>query len=266
MAGTEVPEINSCDISYESISVRSTIIIVLKEVRMKFFSLIVGLLVLLPLHGSVYASASRDSGKENPPEINEELQSDTGAKVENRNEVKTMNEGEDSQLQVQNEENESFGEMQGTPQGMPKNESPRSEAALGHMSVVAGKVEELLTLREDQGGIGAQVSEIARNQVQSQVQTELEISKIDARSGLLKTIIGPDYKSLKNMNMIIEQNRMRITQLEQLMNQLENEGDTIKVQETVQALTEQNTALQERVALEEQTGSLLGWLFRMLAR
>ena len=180
---------------------------------------------------------------------------ETGAQVQNQNQVKTQNAGEDSQLQVNTQEQES--------QGMPKGESPRSESAKENMSAVAQKVEELLTTKTTEGGIGEQVKQIAQEQTEAQDQIQTELAKVDSRGGLLKSLIGPNYQALKNMQKQMEQNQLRIQQLEQMKNQLINLGEITMVQETIQALTEQDTALQDRIALEEQTGSLLGWLFKL---
>jgi uncharacterized protein YeeX (DUF496 family) len=79
-------------------------------------------------------------------------------------------------------------------------------------------------------------------------------------------LIGSDYQALKNVQKQIEQNQLRIQQLEQLQNQLTNQSDIAIVQETIQALTEQNISLQDRINLEEQSGSLFGWLFKLLSK
>ena len=180
-----------------------------------------------------------------------------GNQVQNQNEVQTQNQGEDSQIQTNTQEQES--------QGTTKSASPRSETAKENMSAVSQKVEELLTTQTEKGGIGEQVRQIAQEQKQAQDQIQTELGKVDSRGGLLKLLIGPNHQALKNMKKQMEQNQLRIQQLEQLQNQLINQGDITMVQETIQALTEQNTALQDRITLEEQSGSLLGWFFKLFA-
>ena len=64
----------------------------------------------------------------------------------------------------------------------------------------------------------------------------------------------------------MEQNRLRIHQLEQLQNQLTNQSDITMVQETIQALIDQNVVLQDRINFEEKSSSLLGWFFRLFAK
>ena len=98
--------------------------------------------------------------------------------VQNRNQVQTQNQGEDQQLQINTQEQESLQaneESVGT-QG-------RSENARQHMSVVAETVEELLTTQGAKGGIGQQVSEVAREQQQAQQEIEGELDKLEARQG-----------------------------------------------------------------------------------
>ena len=183
--------------------------------------------------------------------------SPTGNQVQNQ--VQTQNQGEDTQLQVNTQEQENLGG--GTGEGSQN----RSQSAVENMSNVTEQVQQLLQVRTT-GGIGEQVRQVAQEQKQAQDQIQIELGKVDSRGKLLKSIIGPDYKALKNMQKVMEQNQLRIQQLEQLQNQLANQGDMTMVQETIQALTEQNTALQDRIDLEEQSGGLLGWLFKLLSK
>jgi len=191
----------------------------------------------------------------------------TSNQVQNQNQVKTQNQGEDSQIQTNTQEQENLGENQETQgQGMPKRESPRSQTAIEHMSAVAQKVEELLTTKTMRGGIGEQVREIAQEQNQAQVQIRKELNKLETKNNFLKKLFGADYKTIGNLNQQMEQNRSRILQLQQLTEQVENQADQAKIQEAVLALTEQNTALQEQVLAEENSGSLLRWLVKLFVR
>jgi len=187
------------------------------------------------------------------------------------NQVQNQNQGENSQLQVNTQEQENLEEGQdeeneGQAKGQPKSVSPRSEVAREHMSVVAQTVEELLTTQGAKGGIGQQVSEVAREQQQAQQEIEGELDKLEARKGWMKKLFGSDYKAIRNLNQQTERNRLRIRQLEQLQTQVANQADQTQTQEAVQALVEQNTALEEQIQVEEQVGSLFGWLFKLFAK
>lgn len=182
--------------------------------------------------------------------------------VMNQNQVKTQNEGEEQGLMVQTEEQEEHDDARvGT-----KSAAPRSEVALEHMSVVAKGVENILTTRTLRGGIGDQVKQIAQEQKQSQDQVKLQMDKVASRSGLLKSLIGSDYKALKEIAKQITQNELRIKQLTELKTKLTNVGDIAMVQETIDALIQQNTSLQEMVDAENMNGSLFGWLVRLFTR
>ena len=141
----------------------------------------------------------------------------------------------------------------------------RSPVALEHMSAVALKVQELLQLRTE-GGIGDQVRQIARDQIQSQIQIQEQVDKVDSRGKLVKLLLGPDYKALKNINQLMEQNRQRIQLLQELQNQLVSQVDKINIEETIQALIQENTSLQEAISAEEKTKSLLGWFLKLFVK
>ena len=197
-----------------------------------------------------------------PPQQMKASPSPSGKAVQNTNQVKTQNKGEDSQLKVSTQEKEVSGSSESEKEAT-KSGSPRTDSAKEHMSIVAQTVEALLSNKTIQGGVGDQIREIAQAQQQAQDQIQAELGKIEGRNGLVKSLMGPDYKALKNMQKQMEQNQLRIKQLEQLMSQLTNQGDIATVQTAIQTLTEQNTMLQDKVSLEEQSGSLLGWFFKL---
>jgi len=181
--------------------------------------------------------------------------SPTGSQVRNQNEVNTQNQGEDSQLQVNTQEEENLGEGLQT----------RSQTAIENMSKVAEQVQLLLQTRIS-GGIGEQVRVIAQEQNQAQTQIRNQVNKLNSKSKLARFLTGSDYGAIKNLMQQLEQNRLRIQQLEQLQNQLSNQGDITMVQETIQALIQENTSLQELITAEEKTFGLFGWLFKFFAR
>jgi len=173
----------------------------------------------------------------------------SGYQVQNRNEVQTKNQGTESALQVMNQEQESLR---------------ASGSARQKMSVVAQRVGQLLEGGER--GFGQQINEIAQEQQEAQGEIGKQLGKLESRGGFLKKLVGPDYRAIKNLRGQIEQNRVRIGQLEGLKNQLQNSADQTQVQEVIMALNDQNTALQEQVELEGGVGSLFGWLFKLFAK
>lgn len=197
----------------------------------------------------------------------EEMNENEDRVVVNQNRVQTQNEGEETGLQVSTQEQEGLddeNEIEDEDEDEEMNIiSTRSENAREHMSEVAKKVEELLMERTEKGGIGEEVRLVAQAQKQAQEEIQLELGKVEGRGKFIKAMIGPDYKALKNMQQQILENQERIELLEEYKNQLTNESEITMVQETIQALIDQNTALQESVSLEEQTRSLFGWLIKL---
>ncbi len=179
-----------------------------------------------------------------------------------KNQIETKNQGEDSQLKVETKEETST--VVGS--GIAKNESPRNDMAEEKMSDVANQVEELLTNKTMKGGIGEQVKQIATQQKQAQEQVKAQLDQVGNRKGLLKSLIGPDYKALKDVEKQIEENQLRIEQLTELKTQLANQSDIAMLEETIQDLTEQNTQLQDTVVNESQTKSMFGWLYKYFTK
>ena len=63
----------------------------------------------------------------------------------------------------------------------------------------------------------------------------------------------------------MEQNRLRIQALTELQNEVVNQADETQLETAIQALIDQNTSLEEQIAAEQGTRSLLGWLIRLFS-
>ncbi|MDH7476052.1 MAG: hypothetical protein QHH09_01100 [Microgenomates group bacterium] len=195
------------------------------------------------------------------------IQAKTPAAVRNQNQIRTENQQEEQNLQIQTQEQEKLeSTVEAQSQGIPKKISPRSEQAIQNMSEVAKKVEELLQLRTTQEGIGEQVREIAREQNQAQEKIKNQINKLEMRNKITKFLFGPDYQALKEIKYEIQKNQVRIKQLEQIKNKLINQSEIDKIQEAINAIIQQNTTLLNSVNLEEKTKSLFGWLLKLFNR
>ena len=170
-----------------------------------------------------------------------------------QNQVKTQNAGEESQLNVN------------TQESLQTNEGSqnKSDVARQNMSIVSQKVEEILEEEKSDKGIGQQVKTIAQEQKQAQGEIEGQINKLNARQGLMKKLFGADQKAIKNLQQQMEQNQLRIQQLQELQNETTNQAEENQIQELTQSLVEQNTALEDQIQAEEQVGSLFGWLIKL---
>ena len=121
----------------------------------------------------------------------------------------------------------------------------------------------------DMDGLGedirSRLGTLAQAHLQTQSQIQQEVNKLNSRSRATRLFAGTDLGAVKNMKAQLEQNRVRVQQLNELKNQLANEGELTMLQETIQAMNLENTSLQERITAEEQQKSLFGWLFRLFA-
>lgn len=210
----------------------------------------------------VLAVKNNEIGQQNQQQNqqrNQVYSSPAGNMIQNQNQVQTQNQGEDSNLQVNTQEQENLSAGQG------KGLQNRSQNAIENMSDTARQVQQLLQVGAV-GGIGDQVREIAREQNQAQNQIQSELNKLQSKGKFARLLTGTDYKAVKNLKQQLVQNQLRITQLENLQNQLSNQGDITMVQETIQAIIQENTSLQERITEEEQAKSIFGWLFRLFIK
>ncbi len=174
-----------------------------------------------------------------------------------QNETLTENQSENRKLQVgdQGQEKEA-SEASSTPRSFN-----RSQTAEEHMSTVAQYVQQLLSDSDRMGGIGQQVKVITKNQNQAQLQIEDQYNQMANRPRLLKALIGPDYSAMKSLEQQIFQSQIRIHKLQQIQTQLSSPSDITTVQSAIRALVQQNASLQTSISNQQQTFSLLGWLF-----
>ncbi len=221
----------------------------MKKTRLVLVSAFV-LLVVPTVVLAQQGQGSQQQDRIQDPTVHEESVSQ-GNQVQNQ--VKTQNAGEDSQLNVNTQE--SFQANEGS--------QSRSDTARQNMSSVAQKVEELLNDEGTQGGIGQQVKAIAQQQKKAQGEITGQLNKLESRQGLMKKLFGADRKAIKNLKQQMEQNQLRIQQLQEMQNQVMSQAEEIQVQDLVQALVEQNTALEDQIQAEGQVSSVFGWFFRL---
>jgi len=194
--------------------------------------------------------------------------SPTGKQVQNQNQVQMQNQGEDQSLQVKTQEQENSSSQDGNVQQMTGalSGSMSGQSLTDSVENASKNTEDILNVSMAKGSPGEKIQEIAKIQATAQSTIAVEVQKLNSRQGFMKTLIGPDYKAIQALSQQMEQNQLRINELLQLQNQLINQGDILMVEETIQALVDQNAVLQEKVASEEKIGSMFGWLFRFFTR
>jgi hypothetical protein len=153
----------------------------------------------------------------------------------------------------------------------------RSEVARENMSEVANKVEMLLQTKfmggeeneqgneEGSNGIGEQVRVVAQAQKLSQEKVQERFEKVEKRSGIVKFFVGPDQDSIDAIREEVSLNMVRVKMLQKLQFETQNEDEAEMLRSTIIAILDQNTALQDRLAEEQDTFSLFGWMRRLFS-
>ena len=193
------------------------------------FTLILSVFIVFPK--LVNAQGVQQQDRVQDPTIHESITpSAEGNQLQNQNQYAVQNQGAETQLMSANQQMQKFMDMDG----------------LG---------EEVRT----------RLGTLAQAHLQTQLQIQQEVNKLNSRSRATRLFAGTDLGAGKNLRAQLEQNRVRVQQLNELKNQLANEGELTMLQETIQAINLENTALQERITAEDQQKSLFGWLFRLFA-
>ena len=222
----------------------------MKRIRKKLFVILTAILVLLVLPAVIFAQG--------------QIQNKNSVQVQSRTEKQEIMDVQQATESVVATQEEADVSISGEEK--VKLINTRNTVAREHMSIVAQKLEQLLSTKEEKGGIGQQVREIAQQQKQVQEEARQQLEKIEARQGFLKKLIGPNFKAIRNVRQHLEQNQLRIERLEQLKDQLSIQTDEDNVDQAIQALEEQGQVLQEQISVEEHTKSVFGWLFRLFNR
>lgn len=188
--------------------------------------------------------------------INNEISTEGEFKhVENR--IRIENDGENTQISTETKRLDSTSSSYTlTP--------IRSQQAREDMSEVANRVEEMLNTRIENQGIDQQIREIAELQNQAQERIENQLQRIEKRTGLMKKIIGPNFKAIKNMEQLMMENQERIDELKNLSSQLDEE-ESLEIEKMTDSLEEQNLSLKEKISQETESTGLLGWLFKLFS-
>ena len=186
-------------------------------------------------------------------DVDENIQEDdvgTGkgmqAKAGNVEQVKAM---------VQARQQEMKQEMQEMGQGQQNMYMNQNQVRLA--------VHALLAMEGLVGGIGKNVSEIARgfnNSIQSTIKAE---EKIQTRGRIARFFMGGDHEAAGEMEQEVNRNRERIQELKQLKEQCECDEEVMNMfQEQIQNMEQEQNRLQGLAQAEKKSKGIFGWLFK----
>lgn len=124
-------------------------------------------------------------------------------------------------------------------------------------------VHAFLAMENLSGGIGQNISQIARdfnNSVNKTIQAE---EKIQNRNSISRMFFGGDEDSANTIEAEINQNRVRIQELNRLIGECDCDDETKQMlQEQLQNMEQEQDRLQQLAQEEKTSRGLLGWLWK----
>ncbi len=187
--------------------------------------------------------------------------------TQNQEAVQTQvqNQGEDSQAQTQIKAKNSQ-ELQTMIQNKKaeldkeiENKKEKIKSVYKNQNKVKEAVHAMLAMEDLIGGIGQEVSEIARefnNSVEKTIQAE---EKIQTKNKVWKFFFGGDQESASILDQEISQNQERIKNLQQLQNNCSCNSETKEIlDEQIKNIEQEQERLQNVVMEEKQNKGLIG--------
>ena len=187
--------------------------------------------------------------------------------------IETMNKGADPQLKTQQKSQvkaqdkvelqsmvqERKQQMDQEIQGL----SEKQQQVYKNQNQVRLAVHSLLAMEDLTGGIGQQVSKIARdfdNSVQKTINAE---EKIESKGKFARLFTGGDKETAEELEAEATQNQQKIQELKQLKEQCECEEELKQMmQEQIQNMEQEQKRLQELAQKEKQSKGMFGWIWK----
>ncbi len=239
--------------------------------KIAFFMTALLLLIIAPMafaaqgeSGSqdvVVTSGEGAAGEDNPQvqqQVNEEQQ--------------TQNEGEEQVMVQQNQQvraqtksqlSEMIQQKQQRMNQELEQKDEKEQNVYQNQNRVRLAVHSLLAMEDLAGGIGEEVSQIARqfnNSVQATINAE---EKIQRRSAFARFFAGGDSESAEELEQQVNQNKQRIQELKQLHEQCDcDEEVKTMMQEQIQSMEQEQNRLEGLAQKEKKSKGLFGWLWK----
>ena len=186
----------------------------------------------------------------------------TGVNVENN--IQVTNKNGDTKITVNGQKIESTNSALYVSNN--KYGQQRNIIALDRMSAVAQSVQEILNGKDELGGIGEKVREVARNQNQLQSEIKNQFEKLEKRTGFARQFLGPDFGALKKLKNQLEENQKNITEFNKLLLEDQKNDLKSKLDIIVQNMENQQLSLREKINTEEGSPGMLGWLITLFIK
>jgi hypothetical protein len=239
---------------------------------MKNKILLSGILVITLIFAFNICFAAQSSNSENG--------NSAGTTVQNQQQ--TQNQGEDTQIQTQsNEQVQSGNTEQNQTQQQTQNQGEETQIQTkaqireqaktvnGEMyrNTVSNVVQELLEVADNtKGGIGEQVRVIAQEQEKTREQVADQIESIQQRNGIKTFLIGTNYRNLGALRSEMVNTENRLKQLNNLMEQTQNQSDQDTLQLQIQTMQAEQERINSFIQTNESKFSLFGWFVKLFVK
>jgi vacuolar-type H+-ATPase subunit I/STV1 len=251
---------------------------------------IITLAIIFVFAGNTYAANQKNNGEMNNQvqqqnqTINQgaDIQIQNNTQVQNNNSVNQVNPNSGTQNQIQTQKKLQDGSEEGNQvqnqnqvnnqakpiqeQSVVQKSTNGSEASQQRINKVSNAVQEMLQVADRNEGVGQQVKIIAQEQNQNQEKIEKSLEKVQNRNIIAKFLIGPNYGEINNIEKKLEQNTKQIKQLNEIKNQLINEGDQQKLTQQIQVFEQAKLEIENALKSSQGGVSLFGWMFRLFSR
>jgi lipopolysaccharide export LptBFGC system permease protein LptF len=236
------------------------------------FALMAGAAVLAQSGNAESSAQLKPSVSTSNQAVDSQVQTATETKTTTGSQIQTQ-----AQKQIQDPDNNVDGaEVQVQNQNQIQNQGEETQVknaeqqqqATERKSQVANAVQEMLRsatkieASEEDLNIGLQIKTIAQIQSQNQEKIENSLEKVQSRNNLTKFLIGPNYSEIENAKKILEENRSRAQELNQIRSVLTDEGEQQHLALQAQVLEQVNLQVEETLNESQKGFSLFGWLVK----
>ncbi|MDP4007818.1 MAG: RelA/SpoT domain-containing protein [Candidatus Peregrinibacteria bacterium] len=128
---------------------------------------------------------------------------------------------------------------------------------------VASFMHNLKTIAELEGGVAQKMLMDVQGQDGFQTKIENAVNEIRGRSGFVKFLIGPKYKSIQSLQAEIVANQERMKILTDAANLITDPAVQFVLQKQIDLFARQNSHLKAFVAKRERGINLFGWLVQL---
>jgi len=135
-----------------------------------------------------------------------------------------------------------------------------------HRSQVAGVVEQLRLIANQDSNIGEEISQVAQEQSATEDAIATDIEKVENRGKWRTFFFGTDYKSVGALRSAMVTTANHIERLTKAMERTDDQAVKDELQSQITALEATKTSVESFITENESKFSLLGWLVRFFNR